>query len=845
MAKKGRQRDPYIGTEPDPGYFLREKVGKGRIGSVYRAVKSRPFRDELACKVIPEGRLKDGWQRELEKVVRLRGVPHVVEYHRHGTAMDNNNRPFVWVLWNYIDGINLRKYAEKRPWPLDLAFVENIVTTVLEVLHACDAVGIRHGDLHEGNILISKPDIRLPGNPRTIWISDFGYGGSHNQLEPKDDFRQFFSITSSLLRILKRSRLNPRDKILHQKLAEFLPKKILEVDHTQGLYVGSPESLLQDFSSLSVEAESESAAGAIEQGIKGPGDYLFAEALGYRVEEWKDLFVPEFLAAQDLLNRNITVLTGARGCGKTMAFRRLTAFMDKVVGEPSGVRGSDQFVGFYLNCRDLVEAFPWVPRKLKKAMKQQIVHYFHLAWISEILKTLATYRIGNQDSFEWMDAFIGRVFGDRYHPLPRGANILAHVRAFIENEKERCRLSDMGRLSGLESWPLARMDFLDTLQGQLDSHVSWIGGRPLYFFLDDYTIPIVTSEVQQVLNPIVFSRRSKLFFKVSTESSNSFERRGLRGKPLELNQDFELIDLATESLHKSKKAKTILLENIFRPRIERHELFKGKQLCLKDVLGKTSLSNNQLAKQMRAAVDKGRKGTRKRLLYSGEDTFVGMWASDIRIMIQMFTDMLREAGQSLRRNELPIDKEVQDKVYRTTGGEFLEFVGSVVDPSSLERGPISTRPGEKYGTKLRNIAEAFVNVSRYELTRGQLISNQGRMNPRQAFRLEIVDKFELTDNATRYLDGLIRWHIFLQDWRGKSIRGMITPRLYLNRILVPFCKLTFSSHDNIPFSNSDFISLLTNPTQFPAYWKRKRETIGNSHEKQSAFAFPSQTKGDS
>src|SRR5207244_3113677 len=105
----------------------------------------------------------------------------------------------------------------------------------------------------------------------------------------------------------------------------------------------------------------------------------WAEALGYRVEEWKDLFVPEFLAAQDLLSKNITILTGARGCGKTMAFRRLTAFMDKVIGESSRVKGAAQFVGFYLNCRDLVEAFPWLPSKVTKGMQQQIIHYFHLA----------------------------------------------------------------------------------------------------------------------------------------------------------------------------------------------------------------------------------------------------------------------------------------------------------------------------------------------------------------------------------------------------------------------------------------------------------------------------------
>jgi len=830
MKKRERVHDPYVDIIIND-YRLVERVGKGRIGSVYRAERPNP-RDTLACKVIPENKLKEGWQREIEKIVHLRGVPNIVQYHAHDTKFDNNQRPFAWILWDFIDGIDLRKYIGNPPWALDIAFIEDIAETILRSLHACRAVGIQHGDLHEGNILISKPDPRILGSKRIIWISDFGYGGSHNEVQPKDDYKQLFAIISNLLRMLSSFDLNPRDKVLHNKMTEFLHKRILEADPTQKYYVGDTESLINDFNRLGPEAEAEAAAAGKGDEIKGTGDYLWAEAIGNRSDEWKTLFVPEFLAAQDLLSKNITVLTGARGCGKTMAFRRLTAFMDNVIGEPSGVKGADQFVGFYLNCRYLLEAFPWLPKHLSKDMKQQIIHFFHLAWFSEICKTLALCRGNGQNSFEWTNRFLTGIFGDKYQPLPFGSDSLAHVRAFIEDDKERCRLSDLGRAGGLENWPLARMDFLDILQDKLESNVSWIGQTPLYLFLDDYTIPIVSRQVQRILNPIVFKRRSKLFFKVSTESTNSFEREALRRKPLELHQDFELIDLASESLHQDSKAKKILLNNIFSPRIDRHELFKGKDLSLKDVLGKTPLNNNELAKQMRHNAEEGGS---KRILYHGEDAFVGMWASDIRIMIQMFVDMLRDANGELQKDGVPIGEEIQNRIYRDTGGEFLGLMGSVVEPSLWEKGPSSTKPGEKYGTRLKDIVEAFVNVSRYELTKWKLISNQGRLNPKQAFRLEIIDKFALSAKAELYFEGLVRWHIFLQDWRGKSIRGMITPRLYLNRILLPFCNLTFSSHDHIQITNEEFISLLTKPSKFPAYWRKKRQSKGVRDEKQRSL----------
>jgi len=836
MQKNTHCEDPYIGIEPIKGYYLTKRVGQGKIGSVYTAVRSGPSQNlshTLACKVIPMEKLKSGWELEVQKVLRLDRVPNVVRYFAHDSTLDKNNRPVCCIISQFIPSINLREYLEKPIFPLDMALVELIIKTILSVLFACRQAGIEHGDLHEGNVLISDPEDLQPGSPRVIWISDFGCGGSHNELEPRDDYRQLFSIASSLLRRLSPSELTARDRVMHQKLAEYLRKKLLETDHTQGKFVGNPDSLLHEFKILVPAAERESAAATKGDESKEPGDYLVAEALGYRADEWRSLFVPEFLAAKDLLSRNVTVLTGARGCGKTMTFRRLTLFMDRVIGEPSGVDGADEFIGFYLNCRDLVEAFPWLPNSLNRATQQQIIHYFHLAWLSEICRTLAICDSERNGSYVWLDGLLIGTFGDRYHPLPIGADNLTHAQAFIESEKERCRLAPLGKEEGLAAWPLARTDFLDTIHGILQSNVSWIGEKPLYFFLDDYTIPIVTREVQRVLNPLIFKRRSSYFFKVSTEAANSFLKVGLRGKPMEIHQDFEFIDLATSSLYQSVPKKTKLLDEIFRPRIDRHPLLKGKNLGLQDLLGTMPDSNNKLAFRLRNAVEKGEKSP---VLYHGEGAFVGMWASDIRIMIQMFVDMLREANGTLKKGEtFEIPYKIQNKCYKAAGGEFLEFSESVADPSTWEKGPSSTKPGEAYGTHLRNIAEAFIKVSKYELTKGELVSNQGTLNPKQAFRLEIVDKFELPHKASRYYEGLLRWHIFLQDWRGKSVRGMITPRLYLNRVLIPFANLTFSSHDNIQLTNEEFTSMLQNPQNFPKIYQAKRgASIKHGHKNKRA-----------
>jgi hypothetical protein len=831
--------DPHIGVSVRD-YVIKEKIGSGGIGTVYKAVRSSPY-DVMACKIITEGRLKSGWQTEIKKNVRLRQVPNVVPFHMFDSALDHNSRPFTYVLFDFIDGWNLRDYCKEHGSEITLAFVETLTRTILRVLHACRVVGFSHGDLHAGNILVQRPDARLPGSPITLWIADFGYGGSLNNVQPKDDYRQTAALTANLLRSLDPTNLTARDKLTREKLLLFSSKDLLEHDSTQGKFVSDAVGLLERMDELTRQAEAEAAAAVSNMHSQDPADYLSAEALGNRRDEWQRMFVPNFLASDEILSRNITILTGARGCGKTMAFRRLTKFMDETVGAPSGVRGADQFIGFYMNCRDLAEAFPWLPRSLSPAAAQQLLQYFHLNWLAEVLRTVAVADQNTSPDYSWLWTFMGAYFpgfGQRY----QGMNALNLARGFVEEQKEACRLERLGR-SELGDWPLARVDFLDCLQEALETHVSWARDLPFFFFLDDYTIPLVPSSVQRVLNPAIFRRRDRIFFKISTEATNSFDLSGLRNKPLELQQDFQLVDLATASLHQPLKEKLELLESIFRPRIDRHYALTGKGIALGDLLGAKSFNNTEMARQMREAAQSQGKRT---ILYHGLEAFAGLWTSDFRSIIQVFVDMLRESpdfGAAAGSGVPMIDAKIQDKVVKAKGGEFINFVEDLANPDQWT-GPIAKRKSAvDYGRHLRDIIEAFIAICRWELTHGQLVSNEGRLSPRQAFRLEVIDRFELPPEVLPYYAGLIRWHLFLQDWRGKSARGMLTPRLFLNRILLPYGNLTFSTHDNMGLTNAEFIRLLQSPTSFPRYWKLKRAKK-TKHLNQPGFPFSDEDQGD-
>jgi hypothetical protein len=200
-------------------------------------------------------------------------------------------------------------------------------------------------------------------------------------------------------------------------------------------------------------------------------------------------------------------------------------------------------------------------------------------------------------------------------------------------------------------------------------------------FLDDYTIPIVMPEVQEVINPIVFARRSDLFFKVSTESAVSVDLSSLHGKPLELHHDFELVDLASESIGLAEKERHELLESVFKPRIERHSVLRELQPTLRKLLGERPEATwNEMACALRE---------KKTVTYAGVEVFDGMWSSDTRSMIQIFTELLRSAEGSIQQGaesstwpDPLISREIQDRVFRASGGDFVNFVKSTKDPAT-------------------------------------------------------------------------------------------------------------------------------------------------------------------
>lgn len=385
---------------------------------------------------------------------------------------------------------------------------------------------------------------------------------------------------------------------------------------------------------------------------------------------------------------------------------------------------------------------------------------------------------------------------------------------------QRSKLGDRYERDG--DWPFAEYDFLGRFLHQIQQHHRFCDGKSFYLFLDDYSSPMINPTMQRILNPVIFRREQDVFFKVSTESTESFVAVGLNEKVLENGPDYKLIDLGSE-LFKSNRDKSRvkdIIVSIFDKRITRSNMFSGHTISLEQILGRSAENNTTRAEKIRSNAEQ--------TVYYGIDVFCDLWSSDIRELIKVFSEMISAQGEDniskcLAGGDIQIpliSPQNQDYILRETGGRLLYMLADTTNPSRINH---TRKDNETYGEHLRQIVSAFQKIA-YNDLKTKNSKNQERTPPKQARKIELTSSGKLCEEAEGYYKGLIRYGVFIQDYRAKSVRGTAAQRLYLRSMLIPYCRLTFSRRDCITMDWTDFERFLLHPEDFADEYIRRSQS---------------------
>jgi hypothetical protein len=850
-------------------YILADFIGAGKIGYVYRA-QHQEFPESVRAVKLIFDTLKPGWETELKKVMKLELVDGVVHFHDFGAASfthDRITRLAQYTVWDYIPpGRNLNQYL-KQTKVIPTSFLLAVVERVLHVLHACDKHGIRHhGDLHSGNILIGDPsparldDALQPRAP--IYVSDFGYGATGAVQTPKDDYEGLAHVINQMLHQIDYKTSSSTDRQILASTRGAFTKFLRE---PAGAERRTPFDLLQTLLGLKRSAQAGSHRSLpndlnldLPHQIDSPnvGYFQVTEMIGDRWEWWNRLFVPTVPARSKILALDIpTVVTGPRGCGKTMLFRRLSERLAVECGNVVNLPVAQEFVAFYVNANDFADAFANFPDQPSEGDVARLTCYGNLCILADLLAVQSAHTAKSKGCCTEMLLEQVRkwlVPDNESTPLVSGEDKLERYRTTLEQVKWRFPgRGDSELFPGFAE--MAQHRWLPRFLHEARAYCPWIAGRSILLFIDDYSTPRVTQSMQRVLNRLFLQRSPYFLAKLATEASTTFVSEDSSGKNLEDGDDYQLVDMGEESLFLPEVERRGFLSDVFSRRLQLDRRVPKCDFSLLSLLGRTGHSKTEFARRLRemipqqAAVPSGsqRRGrSRARVLYCGEEVFTNLWSGDTRTMIQLITDVVDQASEAQQRlpntNQisLPVNPALQDRVFRNRGGLWLSS-HTRNEPTSRDRvngGLEAIRQVEpnyqlsgEYGDHLKAVVEAFVAAARKLLlgpTYRILGGKKPREVPRMAFRLEIVDEFRIDGLAREIYRDLVRYGLFIRDSRGKSVRGAFVPRLFLRRLLLPYGALALSKRDSVPLSCADFCQLLLKPDDFKANYAPRRVRSG-------------------
>ena len=770
-----------------------EVVGIGNDGHVFRA-HSEELQRDFACKIIPRLNLQQHWRAEVEKANILRNSAVVRFVDLKAWTAPESDIDTVVLISDFIVGQNLRDFISKNRNELNVSFVVQFLETMLDLLNEMTALRMVHGDLHAGNVLVEDRSYALAGPRYAFRVTDFGVASATSEARFKDDYLQLAVILRQLLEAVSYQACSPRDKYLFNALNnQFLARHLVEGDPTLDPLAKNPRGLFDRLDEL--DADFDKAGGDKAAQLLTPFDFLSCEQMGDAPILLKALYSDLFLGLREVESRNNIVVTGPRGCGKSTVFKSLSIRHKLRISEATPDKVA--YIGIYYRCDDLYFAFPRYRTPGREEALDLPLHFMTATLINDLLESLERWGETYFDTeFRRGQPRAAQKLWDilRIQP-PRQPGAETFKTLAAELQKHRKWAAEKHRFAHDPKHAIGACFGADMLQracAALTETFSFLRDRPFYFFIDDYSSPKITKPLQENLNRVFMQRTSVCFFKLSTESPVSFTKSDIDGKVYVENREFFLHNLGLVYLHADDQPKLDFIEDVFRRRLAA-SASRYPVRELEELLGSNPVSNfNETARQLRED---------KKPEFWGKETLCRLCSGDVHYLISLVRDMVSLTGgpeQLARAPQTPrVSPPIQNKAIREAAGMFLKNLRSV----------------PQHGDQLVAIVTAFGIVA-YSYLKHRNSKNQTGNPPCQATRIEPYEPFMLSERAQELYDELLRYSVFIEDFRGKSRRGKVVPRLYLRRFLIPHFHLTFSMRDSIKLEPADFEEFLLAPSRF-------------------------------